>query len=121
MKLKRNYQVTDAILRHKTFETRNKHIFGFWDGARGARGNIYTVYSYGLHFPLLVYDANIDKWFINTDKYSPTTARHQKLFPQGINATPVDTGLANLIAIHGFTGAMIKREQQAVGMIMEDV
>ena len=53
------------------------------------RYNLYCVFSYGAHFPMYVFDSTsfvydehgnpIRKgvWLGNTDKYSPTTSRHQ--------------------------------------------
>jgi hypothetical protein len=38
---------------------------------------LYVVYSYGLHFPMYVYDYAADKWYENTDKYSSTTSKQQ--------------------------------------------
>ena len=39
--------------------------------------DMYTVYSYGYHFPLFVYDHQHDRWLENDDSYSPSTARHK--------------------------------------------
>ena len=36
-----------------------------------------TVYSYGKHFPMYVYDYRMCEWYGNSDKYSPTTSKHQ--------------------------------------------
>jgi hypothetical protein len=38
-------------------------------------GVLYVVYSYGLHFPMFVFDYAADKWYENTDKYSSTTSK----------------------------------------------
>jgi len=37
---------------------------------------MYIVYSYGMHFPLFVYDPAIG-WFENADRYSVTTSKHR--------------------------------------------
>ena len=39
--------------------------------------NLYTVYSYGFHFPMYVYDDTTQEWYANSDKYSLTTSTHQ--------------------------------------------
>ena len=39
--------------------------------------NQYVVYSYGHHFPMYVYDYTTQEWYANSDKYSPTTSKHQ--------------------------------------------
>ena len=41
--------------------------------------DLYIVYSYGEHFPMYVYDKFVQLWFGNTDKYSPTTSKHQTM------------------------------------------
>ena len=38
---------------------------------------LYTVYSYGYHFPLFIYDPTNRQWLENADSYSSTTARHR--------------------------------------------
>lgn len=38
------------------------------------RGDMYTVYSYGYHWPLYAYWKGI--WFSNKDKYGRTTSKH---------------------------------------------
>ena len=37
----------------------------------------YVVYSYGYHFPILLYIHADATWFINNDKYSRSTSKHQ--------------------------------------------
>ena len=37
----------------------------------------YVVYSYGYHFPILLYVRADATWFINNDKYSRDTSKHQ--------------------------------------------
>ena len=37
----------------------------------------YVVYSYGYHFPILLYVHADSVWFINNDKYSRSTRKHQ--------------------------------------------
>ena len=45
----------------------------------------YIVYSYGEHFPLAAY-SHIDKlWYLNIDKYSMTTSRHQSIVKQALD------------------------------------
>ena len=41
--------------------------------------DMYTVYSYGYHFPLFIYDKQHDRWLENDDSYSQTTTRHKSL------------------------------------------
>ena len=44
----------------------------------------YTVYSYGAHFPLAAYDFDTKIWYLNTDKYSATTSKHQSIVRQAL-------------------------------------
>lgn len=43
----------------------------------GCNEDLYVVYSYGTHFPMYVYDYSTREWYANSDKYSPTTSKHQ--------------------------------------------
>lgn len=44
----------------------------------------YIVYSYGVHFPVAAYDYTEKLWYLNTDKYSVTTSRHQSIVKQAL-------------------------------------
>ena len=45
----------------------------------------YIVFSYGLHWPLFIYDYNKRQWYGNSDKYSVTTSKHySKLNPGNV-------------------------------------
>lgn len=41
--------------------------------------NLYIVYSYGLHFPLYIFDKSIKQWYENIDRYSVTTSKHRTI------------------------------------------
>lgn len=45
--------------------------------ARWVTDTLYVVYSYGDHFPLWIYDQNLDHWLENGDRYSKTTTTHK--------------------------------------------
>ncbi|NQT22343.1 MAG: hypothetical protein HQ579_02775 [Candidatus Omnitrophica bacterium] len=36
---------------------------------------VYKAYSYGSHFPIYAFKEG--RWYRNTDKYSPSTSKHQ--------------------------------------------
>lgn len=55
------------------FENRNGTVY-----SQRARG-LYTVFSYGLHFPMYIWEEDRQVWYGNKDKYSATTSRHQAL------------------------------------------
>lgn len=44
----------------------------------------YIVYSYGEPFPLAAYDYDNKLWYLNTDKYSVTTSRHQSIVKKAL-------------------------------------
>jgi hypothetical protein len=65
----------------------------------------YVVYSYGRHFPIYIYVHCADKWFVNKDKYSPTTSRHQSCCNPYVDADKqqlLNTADMRLLAEHGF-------------------
>lgn len=43
----------------------------------GPQMSLYIVYSYGEHFPMYIYDEQRGVWYINEDKYSMSTSKHQ--------------------------------------------
>lgn len=45
----------------------------------------YIVYSYDEHFPIAAYDYDNKLWYLNTDKYSSTTSRHQSIVRQALH------------------------------------
>lgn len=49
------------------------HIFAKWIG------DLYVVYSYGLHWPLFVWHGSHEngRWYENEDGYSRTTSKHR--------------------------------------------
>jgi hypothetical protein len=53
------------------FTNHNGQLYGNWEGS------LYVVYSYGVHWPLFIYDAKDQTWFENEDKYGPTTSKHR--------------------------------------------
>jgi len=64
---------------------------------RAAASTIYTVYSYGEHFPIYVAETpdgtpHLTYWYRNTDKYSASTSKHQsQLDPQMFDMVPLST------------------------------
>ena len=61
----------------------------------------YIVFSYGLHWPLFIYDHKKGQWYGNSDKYSATTSKHyRKLNPGNVLPLPCEemkrlVGVAN--------------------------
>lgn len=65
-----NKRASQYIASNQAFKANN--IFAEWESL-----NIYSVYSYGYHFPLYVYVKDLNKWYENKDKYSITTSKHK--------------------------------------------
>jgi len=89
----------DEIPRHvaqlEPFTNRHNSVFANDDAAK------YVVYSYGDHFPMAMFDKDVQKWIVNKDKVSVTTTRHQSHVRQGIDC--VDLWLSNnhmQLAVH---------------------
>lgn len=61
-------KVPELVAARKDFDC-NGTLFGY------TKGDIYIVYSYGTHFPVAVFKGGV--WYVNKDKYSRTTTKHQ--------------------------------------------
>jgi hypothetical protein len=64
---------------------KGSNMFGETVGTSG-----YAVYSYGYHFPMAVHAEY--RWYVNEDKYSPSTSRHQSIVRQAVQGEAVSTG-----------------------------
>lgn len=64
--------------------------------------DVYTVYSYGDHFPLFIYTEG--RWFENSDGYSSSTTRHKShTRPTATtNTTLLPTDHMRHLASHGY-------------------
>lgn len=69
----------------------------------------YTVYSYGLHYPMYVYDYEACQWYGNKDKSTPTTERHKSKFKPYSVAQWVDTDTLDSIAMAGIVETTARR------------
>lgn len=96
-------------------EFRGHNLFGEWrTKVREDDGSTYTVYSYGHHFPIYVWDREAERWYGNKCKYSPTTSKHQsQAMPFGVEITWVDTDDLIAIAKHGVNGWIRARMELA--------
>lgn len=97
--------------------TRKKEPFTFnnvYSIARDGKANVmqpptYTVYSYGGHYPMYVYDYEACQWYGNADKSTQTTNRHMKMFEPYSIAQWVDTETLSNISIHGIVETSAQR------------
>jgi hypothetical protein len=65
-----NKNARPYVQAHKPFQGSNTHAM--WHGA----SRRYVVYSYGIHWPLFIYDEAQGVWFENAEKYPQSTSRH---------------------------------------------
>jgi hypothetical protein len=78
------------------------------------REKTYTVYSYGEHYPMYVYDRTVDRWYGNADKYSRTTSKHMnKLRPECGVYQYVNTARLKVIAYNGILQTVTNRMEES--------
>ena len=70
--------------------------------------SLYIVYSYGYHFPIVMYDYTCERWYMNMDKFGNTTGRHLSIIQQSfakhhMSAIASDTEEMSGIDNHGST------------------
>lgn len=106
-----NHEARQYVLDKKPFKTNNETMFGLF--RKGSTENTYpptyTVYSYGEHFPMYVYDYEACQWIGNKDKYSRTTTNHQRIVRPNTIAQWVDTDTLKRIAVYGLVGVVAHR------------
>jgi len=61
-------EMRNLVKDHKEFIGNN--VYGKWFD------KLYVVYSYGMHWPMFLYDSQCREWFENEGKYSVTTSKH---------------------------------------------
>ena len=85
----------EQVKKLQTFADTNKYAVNL------AGGQLYVVYSYGPHYPLLVHDREERRWYVNTDRFSVTTSKHKtQCIPHGCTLEPATTGfLIRLIQV----------------------
>lgn len=78
------------------------------------RPKTYTVYSYGEHYPMYVYDRTVDRWYGNGDRSTQTTNRHKKLLEpcDGVHQY-VDTHRLKSIAYNGIIQTVANRMEES--------
>ena len=100
-----NRDMRRAVERRQEFKGSN--TFGKWKG-----NTVYAVYSYGDHFPMVVFDDTTMRWFHNEDKYSASTSRHQSQSSRP--GEPKSTeALQRIIAHGGVAGAITNMLERA--------
>lgn len=99
------YEAREKVLRKESFRGNSVYAIRNWN----PDVDTYTVYSYGKHFPMYVYDFRAEQWYGNNDKYSVTTSKHQsKCRPPNV-AEWYPTETMKLIARGGIKLAVSER------------
>lgn len=97
-----NRDVHKYVAERKEFMNNNGTMFAQHDLA----ANTYTVYSYGQHYPMYVYDYETLEWWGNETKDSRTTSRHMTQARPPCVAQWTDTHTLQDIAAHGVVHAV---------------
>ena len=92
MKRIANKDAADYVAKRVEFDGSN--LLARWEGAK------YVVYSYGYHFPLLVYADDI--WFETSSKFSVSTSKQLSQCRQRLPETrKCDRNALRLVVQHG--------------------
>ena len=84
-----NRQVRDYVAARKPFKNSKGTLYAV------QIGDLYVVYSYGAHWPLVIYDAQHKVWLRNETKYSRTTSCHASYAtPLGAHTIPITVDVA---------------------------
>jgi hypothetical protein len=81
-----NKNIRLAIENFTSCKNNNNTILAGWDTE-----NIYSVYSYGAHYPMFIYNAIDKQWYENKDSYivngrkSVTTTKHKNCTRPRVN------------------------------------
>jgi hypothetical protein len=71
---------------------------------------IYVVYSYGYHYPMLIWEPVSKMWFVNEDKVSRTTSMHKsKARPYNIMSYNLRTQAMIELSYNGYASLANKR------------
>ena len=79
------------------FHNSNKQLYGKW-----VNSDRYVVYSYGAHWPLLVWDESVGRWFANYNKTSRTTTKHASQTHPLTELHPLSLQQIQVLAERGF-------------------
>ena len=102
-----NAETSGPISRREMFKTNSGAVYPRREGKNGA---LYVVYSYGDHFPMWLYDSQINQWFGNQDRWSRTTSKQQSQTRPSVDMTMCDTTkMHQIIGWGGYTQYTAKR------------
>jgi hypothetical protein len=106
-----NQECASFIRKRVNFLSDHETIYGYWEPDAHDLMR-FSVYSYGGHFPLGVWDDAGQRWWVHGEKYSRTTSQHMNIFRRAIAGQPqVDTDFHTLlrIASDGVAGHITRR------------
>lgn len=75
--------------------------------------SLYVVYSYGQHWPLFIYDFNVNQWFSNCDRYSVSTSKHHSQLTPYEATIPLTVEQMRLLVESGGYAQMTQRRLTA--------
>lgn len=109
-----NHECVAYAARRENFSNKGGSIYGkdvsWWDHATNSHQLVtFTVYSYGTHFPMYVYDYATQRWYGNSSKYSRTTSKHQSIMRPPIVEEWYETKDLQTISNRGIVGAIERR------------
>lgn len=109
-----NHECVAYMAKRQPFSNKGNSIFGrnnrwYGDGNEDGLVITFTVYSYGSHFPMYVFDYQTQRWYGNSDKYSRTTSKHQSLMRPAVVEDWYDTRTLSSIAHSGITRTVERR------------
>ena len=85
------------VQQRKPFHNSNKQLYGKW-----VSSDRYVVYSYGPHWPLLVWDEATSRWYANYYKTSRTTTKHASQTHPLTELTPLSLQQITVLAERGY-------------------
>ena len=121
-KVKNNTEAFEAIIEKRAFNNNDDRVQMIGQLTMiGMEPSLYVAYSYGFHYPMCAYDYQLDQWFFNEHKVSPTTQRHKSGVWQRLtqeerdNAKYLDTSDMLLLVMTGsYANAVANRMGQPI-------
>lgn len=79
---------------------KGSNLYGIYS-LMDADHEVYTVFSYGDHYPMFIYTEGM--WFENEDKYSPSTSKQKsQARPMGVRPILLSTRWMQRLANNGY-------------------
>jgi len=72
--LENDSEAKHFVRARREFTASKRRMFG-----RHSHNGLYTVFSWGTHWPLYIYDESVDQWYGCNEKHTVSTNRHAKV------------------------------------------